>query len=70
MQESWFQFFIFNDHFSPYMEKVDVEVFSYATWPHFLSQVAQGRRRNGGYAFLKVFNLYPLGRHLFLIKHV
>jgi hypothetical protein len=35
MQESWFQIFIFNDHFSPYMEKVNVEVFSYATWPTF-----------------------------------
>jgi hypothetical protein len=31
MQESWFQIFIFNDHFSFYMEKVDVEVLSYAT---------------------------------------
>jgi hypothetical protein len=44
------------------MEKVDVEVFSCATWPHFLNQVAQGRRRNGGYAFLKVFNLISFGK--------
>jgi hypothetical protein len=42
MQESRFQIFIFNDHFFPYMEKVVVEVFSYATWPHFLSQVPKG----------------------------
>jgi hypothetical protein len=59
MQESWFQIFIFNDHFSPYMEKVDVEVFSYATWPHFLNQVAQGRTRNGVMPSLRYSTLYP-----------